>query len=81
MLRNSLNIVYIALIVLTLAASLLSGSGISTGVVIAIVLISIIKFIAVGFEFMELKHAHSFWKVLFVIYSVFMGGLFMLFLG
>ncbi|HTO38475.1 MAG TPA: cytochrome C oxidase subunit IV family protein [Brumimicrobium sp.] len=79
--KNSLTNVYIALIILTLAASFLSGAGISTRVVITIILISIVKFIAVGFEFMELKKAHRFWKTVFIIYSLVIGGLFMILLG
>jgi len=53
------------LIVLTIASSLLSGIQ-SKYTVLLIMGISALKFIGVAFQFMELKKAHLFWRVLLV---------------
>jgi len=39
-------------------------------IVLIIMLLSGIKFLLVAFQFMELKKAHSFWKILLVSYLV-----------
>lgn len=51
------------LIVLTIASALLSGIQ-SNYTVLLIMGISALKFIGVAFQFMELKKAHTFWRVL-----------------
>ncbi|GGH45439.1 hypothetical protein IA57_03985 [Mangrovimonas yunxiaonensis] len=66
--RNSLYIL-IALIVLTLIAAL-AFNGASALSAYLILLIATIKFNLVGFYFMELKHAHTFWKLLLGSFSI-----------
>ena len=66
--KNILLFTWIALIVLT--AVEYAFSEISTSAKIAffgIMLASFIKYIGVAFEFLELKHAHPFWKSFSVI--------------
>jgi hypothetical protein len=54
-------ITYIILIALTIASALLSKLD-TTYVAILILLLAVIKFIGISFQFMELKKAHPFWK-------------------
>lgn len=53
---------WIGLITLTLVTGLIFMSDLKYGVVL-IMLLSAIKFMLVGFEFMEIKAAHNFWKI------------------
>ena len=71
---------YILLIALTLTGALLAGLPITKAIVIAIVLFSVLKFLIVAFQFMELKEAHIFWKVILTAYACIMGGLMMILL-
>jgi heme/copper-type cytochrome/quinol oxidase subunit 4 len=78
--KISNKIVWISLIVLTIASFLTSKEGLANKTtIITIVLLSSIKFLSIGFQFMELKHAHKFWKIFFsgiilfymvVVYSI-----------
>ena len=64
---------YIVLIVLTVFTAFFSNffSGLKI-VSILILILSIFKFLLISFNFMELKKAHPFWKVLLITYlSVF----------
>lgn len=45
-----------------------------------VVLLSIAKFFLVGFYFMELKSANSFWKFIFVLYAIIIGSIFIILL-
>ena len=64
-------ILWIGLVVLTLTAYFFSESLSEKSTLMFLLLgITAIKFFGVGFQFMELKKAHRFWKVSFV--SVFM---------
>lgn len=71
--KKSLVYSYIGLLVLTLLVAILASESISKLLVIIITVLSLIKFWIVGFEFMELKKANSFWKVLLVAFGVVIG--------
>jgi len=58
---------WVALILLTVTGFFLAGSAIpAKGMLIILLIISSIKFLGIGFQFIELKKAHNFWKVIFV---------------
>ncbi|HQE35293.1 MAG TPA: cytochrome C oxidase subunit IV family protein [Flavobacterium alvei] len=62
--KKSLIISYGILLILTLSTALIASSGaISKGIAFLILGISVIKFLLVAFQFMELKKANSFWKI------------------
>ena len=45
------------------------GSDINSGLVTLLILgVALVKFLGIGFQFMELKNAHLTWKVLFSIF-------------
>ena len=55
----------VILIALTVVTSLISGFYNKLGIItIAILCLGAIKFLLVSFQFMELKKANSFWKIL-----------------
>ena len=60
-------ILWIALVVLTLTNYFVSDSNFS-GVLLVLVIMAatIIKFVGVGFQFMELNDAHKLWKTIFL---------------
>ena len=60
-------IVWVLLVFLTVAAGVISSLSLSNAA-IAIIVLSVIKFIGVSFYFMELKKAHAFWKASVLIY-------------
>lgn len=52
------------------------GSDISSAYLpILILLVAFLKFIGIGTQFMELKHANSFWLILFSFFIVIFCGL------
>lgn len=56
--------IWVALIFLTIAAAITSNYLTKTNFIVEIIVfISILKFIGIAFYFMELKKAHSFWKI------------------
>jgi len=66
--KNMLLFTWIALIVLTAVEYAFSEISISTKIAFfGIMIASFIKYIGVAFEFLELKHAHPFWKSFSVI--------------
>lgn len=67
-------VVWILLIVLTIASFLFSETSIARFSVIALLTTPLVKCYLVGFQFMELNKAHVFWRIAFL--SVF--GIFML---
>jgi hypothetical protein len=79
--KKRVNYVYIALVFLTLLVAGISSFIQTKQAVLFIVLISIVKFNLVGFEFMELKKAHGFWKFMLIFYSICLGSVFVLTLG
>ena len=60
-------LVWVLLVLLTIAVGIISSLPLSYAAV-AILIISVIKFIGVSFYFMELKKAHIFWKISVLIY-------------
>ncbi|MCZ2393840.1 MAG: cytochrome C oxidase subunit IV family protein [Chitinophagales bacterium] len=78
--KNSLLYTFLILIILTILSASLSHFQLAKTGVIVIVIFAIIKFLLVGFQFLELQLAHKFWKVLFVIYSCLMAAVFIILL-
>ena len=58
-------ITLVVLIALSLLVAVLSKNEIVKSILI---LIFAIKFILVSFSFMEMKHAHTFWKTLIILF-------------
>ena len=66
--KNILLTIWIMLIVLTAVEYSFSEINLSSKIVFfGIITASFIKYIGVAFEFLELKHAHAFWKSFSVI--------------
>ncbi len=65
---------WILLLVLTIIAGLVSSTSL-TYVIPLILLLAVLKFIGVAFNFMEMKKAHVFWKVLLIGYLVVFCGI------
>ncbi len=64
---------WILLLVFTVLAGILSGTA-QKYAVVGILVLSAIKFMGVAFEFMDLRDAHIFWKIVVTAYVlVFMG--------
>ena len=60
-------IVWIGLLILTLSSYFSAESALGKRALVFVLLgITAIKFFSVGFQFMELKKAHRFWKISFV---------------
>uniref|UniRef100_UPI004047D4CE cytochrome C oxidase subunit IV family protein n=1 Tax=Mariniflexile sp. TaxID=1979402 RepID=UPI004047D4CE len=59
--HKTTTITYIILISLTITSAILSKLNIPY-VVIIILLLAVLKFIGISFQFMELKKANPFWK-------------------
>lgn len=57
------------LMVLTVTGGLISRTSIHYTIPL-IIIFTIIKFLGVAFNFMEMKKANSFWKILIVVYIV-----------
>ena len=64
------NLTWVILIVLTIASALVSKLN-NNYVVLLILVFSSLKFFGIAFQFMELKKAHVFWKVLIVGFLIF----------
>src|SRR5690606_19954865 len=75
--EKSLSITYYILLVITLlVAGVFYFQGTKLILILTIAL-SLLKFYLVGFRFMELRFAHTFWKVLIVVYGLLIGGIWM----
>ena len=62
--KKTLFITYGLLIVLTASTALISNTMSVSGLAIILIMgLSVLKFLLVSFEFMELKKANPFWKV------------------
>ncbi|TRX38927.1 hypothetical protein FNW52_02455 [Flavobacterium sp. ZT3R18] len=62
--KKSLILIYAFLLVMTITTALIANSSLVSTVMVALILVlSSIKFFMVAFQFMELKKAHSFWKI------------------
>lgn len=66
--QKSLIYTYIVLILLTMSGAVLASFSISKTIVGTIIALSVIKFMTVAFQFMELKEAHIFWKIMLIAY-------------
>ncbi len=65
--------IWVVLLVFTIVAGIVSSTA-GKYAVVAILGLSAIKFMGVAFEFMDLKVAHTFWKVVVTAYLlVFLG--------
>lgn len=73
--QKKLSYTYFILIAFTLAGAVLASFPISKLFVVALIVFSIIKFLMVAFQFMELKEAHIFWKILLTLYVCTLGGI------
>ena len=71
--KQTLTSTFILLITLTLVSVFFAFNVSSEIIVISVVSLAVVKFLLVAFQFMELKKAHSFWKILLLAYGVFMG--------
>ncbi len=58
---NKTTITLSVLILLTVISAIISGLD-GAYIALAIMILAVLKFIGVSFCFMELKHAHAFWK-------------------
>lgn len=77
--KKSLILIYILLLIITITTSCVSSSfGVSAFVTSLIMGLAVFKFLLVAFQFMELKKAHSFWKISLIIT---LGLLFVLLIG
>jgi heme/copper-type cytochrome/quinol oxidase subunit 4 len=66
--KKSFIFTYILLILLTAATALVSTSSAISKIAIFLIMgISVIKFLLVAFQFMELKKANSFWKISLIL--------------
>jgi len=68
---------WILLLVLTVIAGLVSSTSL-TYLVPLILILAVLKFIGVAFNFMEMKKAHVFWKILLISYLVVFCGIVLL---
>lgn len=65
---KSISNTLLVLIVLTITTALVSNFiELKVGVTVILIL-SVIKFLFVSFQFMELKKAHTFWKILILLF-------------
>jgi hypothetical protein len=66
--KNSLILVYILLLIFTVTASCLFNFLMVSAVVAPLIMVlASFKFLLVAFQFMELKKAHSFWKISLIV--------------
>lgn len=63
--KNTATLTWIILIVLTITSALLSRIE-NKYIVFSILILSALKFLAVAFQFMEIKKAHVFWKTIII---------------
>lgn len=68
--QKILKATWIILLLITLISTGISVAAAAGFAAITIVVFAVGKFILVGFNFMELKDAHGFWKFLFIFYSL-----------
>ncbi|MCZ2100326.1 MAG: cytochrome C oxidase subunit IV family protein [Chitinophagales bacterium] len=78
--EKSLKTTFISLLALTFFATGASFTATEGLVAIMIILFSVAKFLLVGLNFMELKEAHNFWKIVFIMYAFLISLAYMLLL-
>jgi hypothetical protein len=66
--KKSLILIYILLLIFTITASCVDDLFVVSVFVIPLLMaLAAFKFLLVAFQFMELKKAHSFWKISLII--------------
>jgi caa(3)-type oxidase subunit IV len=66
--KKSLILVFVLLLTITITTTCVSNSfGVKAFVIPLIMALAAFKFLLVAFHFMELKKAHSFWKISLII--------------
>tara|TARA_R110000868_G_scaffold147888_1_gene369509 strand:+ start:928 stop:1164 length:237 start_codon:yes stop_codon:yes gene_type:complete len=70
--NKSATITWIILIVLTITSALVSKLE-SKYVVLIILILSALKFFGIAFQFMEIKKAHVFWKIIIIGFILLFG--------
>lgn len=66
--KKSLILIYGLLLIATMATSFIANSSVIREIVVALIMaLATFKFLLVAFQFMELKKAHSFWKISLVL--------------
>jgi hypothetical protein len=66
--KNSLILIYILLLIITITTACVSSLfGVSAFITSLIMGLAFFKFLLVAFQFMDLKKAHSFWKISLII--------------
>ena len=70
--KNKATLTWIILIALTITSALLSRIE-NKYIVFSILILAALKFLAVAFQFMEIKKAHVFWKTI-IISFIFLFG-------
>lgn len=78
--KNKLLVSYIILLLLTLISTGISSLATAGFFTVTIVVFAILKFAMVGLNFMDLKGAHSFWKLIFLLYGIIIGTIFIILL-
>ena len=69
--KNKLMTIWIALIILTFIEYAFAEIKVTPWLAFAVILLaSFIKYLGVAFEFLELKHANSFWKFITVTIAI-----------
>lgn len=72
--QKSLTLTWIALVSLTfISASFAQWEGRYT--VVIILALSALKFIGIAFQFMEIKNAHRFWKIIILAFVLIFAGI------
>lgn len=66
--KKSLILIYGLLLIVTLATSCIANSSVFREIAVALIMaLAAFKFLLVAFQFMELKKAHSFWKISLIV--------------
>ncbi len=65
--KHSITVTWIALLVLTIAVSIISTIA-NEWAIVLILAFSFLKFTGIAFYFMELKKAHIFWKLALLLF-------------
>jgi hypothetical protein len=66
--KKSLILIYGLLLISTMATSFIANSSVIREIVVALIMVfATFKFLLVAFHFMELKKAHSFWKISLIL--------------
>jgi hypothetical protein len=64
MMKKSLILIFVLLLIATIATSCIANCFILREIMVALIMaLAAFKFLLVAFHFMELKKAHSFWKI------------------